>query len=149
MNNRKREKGIALIVLAVTIIVILILAGATIATLIGENGIISQTHSSEEAAKKAELKEKIEAEAAEKRFEDLRGQLKISALKEVLDQYFENVPEETQITSETELVVKKEYGKYKMKISEIDVGEITSRFFCKYFIISLFVSLCNSEFFRW
>lgn len=38
MNNRKREKGIALIVLAVTIIVILILVGVTIVELTSKNG---------------------------------------------------------------------------------------------------------------
>ena len=42
MNNRKKERGITLIALAVTIIVMLILAGVTIASLISENGIIKQ-----------------------------------------------------------------------------------------------------------
>ena len=48
MNNRKKEKGITLIALAVTIIVMLILAGVAIATLTGENGIISQATKSKE-----------------------------------------------------------------------------------------------------
>ena len=122
----KRNKGVTLIALAVTIIVMLILAGATIATLTGENGIIAQTHKSKkEAAKKAELKEKVKLDVGEKRFEDLGGQLKASALKEVLDKYFDYVPTEMQITEETELVAKTEYGKYEMKVADIEVGEIT------------------------
>ena len=125
MNIKKRERGVTLIALAVTIIVMLILAGATIATLTGEDGIIAQTHRAKEESKKAELKEKVKLEVAEKRFENLGGQLKASALKEVLDKYFDYVPTEMQITEETELVAKKEYGKYEMKVADIEVGEIT------------------------
>ena len=36
----KKEKGITLIALVITIIVLLILAGVTIATLTGDNGIL-------------------------------------------------------------------------------------------------------------
>ena len=54
----KRNKGITLIALAVTIIVMLILAGVTMATLTGENGIISQAKKAKEASKKAEDDEK-------------------------------------------------------------------------------------------
>ena len=39
-NNKLSNKGITLIALIVTIIVLLILAGVTIATLTGENGLI-------------------------------------------------------------------------------------------------------------
>ena len=121
----KRNKGITLIALAVTIIVMLILAGVTMATLTGENGIISQTHKSKEESKMAELKERVKIDTAGKRLENLNGELKVSELKEVLDKYFNDVPIEAQITSETELIAKKEYGKYEMKVSDIDVGEIT------------------------
>ncbi len=38
----KNEKGITLIALVITIIILLILAGITIATLTGENGILSK-----------------------------------------------------------------------------------------------------------
>ena len=121
----KRNKGITLIALAVTIIVMLILAGVTMATLTGENGIISQTHKSKEESKIAELKERVKIDTAGKRLENLNGELKVSELKEVLDKYFDDVPVEAQITSETELIAKKEYGKYEMKVSDIDIGEIT------------------------
>ncbi len=42
----KENKGITLIALVITIIVLLILAGVTIATLIGENGILTQASNS-------------------------------------------------------------------------------------------------------
>lgn len=40
---RKSESGITLIALVITIIVLLILAGVTIATLTGQNGILTQS----------------------------------------------------------------------------------------------------------
>ena len=123
--KRGENKGITLIALAVTIIVMLILAGVTMATLTSENGIVTQTRKAKESSKIAELKEKVKLDTVEKRLENLNGELKVSALKEVLDKYFDNVPVETQITSETELTAKKEYGKYEIKVSDIDIGDIT------------------------
>ena len=41
-NHVKGKKGITLIALVITIIVLLILAGVTIATLTGDNGILKQ-----------------------------------------------------------------------------------------------------------
>ena len=53
MNIRKKDRGITLIALAVTIIVMLILAGVTIATLTSENGIVTQ-------ARNTKIKSEIE-----------------------------------------------------------------------------------------
>ena len=48
------KKGITLIALIVTIIVLLILAGVTIATLTGDNGILTSTRSWEKVKKSSE-----------------------------------------------------------------------------------------------
>lgn len=120
-----KNKGVTLIALAVTIVVMLILAGVTISVLNGENGIVKQAQKAKEESKIKELKEKVRIDIAGKRVENINGELRVSVLKEILDKYFDNVPVETQITSETELKAKEEYGKYEMKISDIDVGEIT------------------------
>lgn len=120
-----KSKGVTLIALAVTIVVMLILAGVTISVLNGENGIVKQAQKAKEESKIKELKEKVRIDIAGKRVENINGELRVSVLKEILDKYFDNVPVETQITSETELKAKEEYGKYEMKISDIDVGEIT------------------------
>lgn len=45
---RKSESGITLIALVITIIVLLILAGVTIATLTGQNGILTQSQKAKE-----------------------------------------------------------------------------------------------------
>jgi len=46
--KEKNESGITLVALVVTIIVLLILAGITIATLFGENGIINKAQKAQE-----------------------------------------------------------------------------------------------------
>lgn len=125
LTHTMKNKGVTLIALAVTIVVMLILAGVTISVLNGENGIVKQAQKAKEESKIKELKEKVRIDIAGKRVENINGELRVSVLKEILDKYFDNVPVETQITSETELKAKEEYGKYEMKISDIDVGEIT------------------------
>ena len=58
------EIGITLIALVVTIVVLLILAGVTIATLTGDNGIITRTNQAKEETEKAGAKEKVQVEVA-------------------------------------------------------------------------------------
>ncbi|MCI8272811.1 MAG: hypothetical protein HFJ55_01860 [Clostridia bacterium] len=58
-NYVKEKRGITLIALVVTIIVLLILAGTSIAMLTGENGIISQAQNAKNNSAKAEFEEKV------------------------------------------------------------------------------------------
>ena len=58
--RRKEEKGITLISLVITIIVLLILAGVSIATLTGENGILTKANQAKEETEKASKKEKTD-----------------------------------------------------------------------------------------
>ena len=55
-----REKGITLIALVITIVVLLILAGVSIAMLTGDNGIITQAQNAKESTDSAEEKEGVE-----------------------------------------------------------------------------------------
>lgn len=57
---RKREKGITLVTLVVTIIILLILAGVTITLLLGDNGILNRAKQSGEEYTKAQIKEEME-----------------------------------------------------------------------------------------
>ena len=68
---RKREKqmsrknnGITLIALVITIIVLLILAGVTIATLTGENGILTRASQASERTKQANAEEQVKLAVA-------------------------------------------------------------------------------------
>ena len=58
-DKNMRNKGITLIALVITIIVLLILAGVTIATLTGENGILTRASEASEATKKANVEEQV------------------------------------------------------------------------------------------
>ena len=55
----KNNKGITLIALVITIIVLLILAGVSIAMLTGNNGILTQANTAKADTAKAEVAEKI------------------------------------------------------------------------------------------
>ena len=59
---RKKENGITLIALAVTIIVLIILAGISITSLTGEKGLINQARTNSENAQRESIIEKIEAD---------------------------------------------------------------------------------------
>ena len=53
------KKGITLIALVVTIVVLLILAGVSISMLTGENGIITQAKKSKDATEQARVEELV------------------------------------------------------------------------------------------
>lgn len=55
----KKENGITLIALVITIIVLLILAGVSIAMLTGDNGILNKATSAGDATREAEMKEAV------------------------------------------------------------------------------------------
>ncbi len=63
-NFVKKQSGITLIALVVTIIVLIILAGVSIAMLVGENGIITQAQKADELTTQAQQKEAIELAVA-------------------------------------------------------------------------------------
>ena len=59
--NLKQEKGITLIALVITIVVLLILAGVTIAMLTGENGILGKATTAKSKNDEASVEEKNKA----------------------------------------------------------------------------------------
>lgn len=60
----KESKGITLIALVITIIVLLILAGVTIVTLTGDNGILTQAGNAKDKTTEAESIERVQVEVA-------------------------------------------------------------------------------------
>lgn len=55
----RNQRGITLIALVITIIVLLILAGVSIAMLTGDNGILTKSTESRDETEKAEISEKV------------------------------------------------------------------------------------------
>ena len=60
INKKEAQKGITLIALVITIIVLLILAGVSIAMLTGQNGILTQANNAKNETELASAKEKVE-----------------------------------------------------------------------------------------
>lgn len=81
----KRNNGITLIALVVTIVVLLILAGISIGVLTGDNGIITQAKEGKDSAEISEEKEVISVSAVQAMNEDAIGNLKQNKLQEKLD----------------------------------------------------------------
>ena len=82
----KKEEGITLIALVVTIVVLLILAGVSISMLTGENGIISQAQEAKEKAEIAEEREKVELAAIGAASKNNYGEITEKNLEEELNQ---------------------------------------------------------------
>ena len=59
---KRRERGITLIALVITIIVLLILAGVSISMLTGENGIITQAQTAKEETEKESVIEQVKVD---------------------------------------------------------------------------------------
>ena len=81
MKNFRKNQGITLIALVITVIVLLILAGVTIATLTGENGILTRANDAKtetEQAEEDELRKLTQVEAAtylkEHEYTDVSGE---------------------------------------------------------------------------
>lgn len=82
----KKNNGITLVALIITIIVMLILAGVSISLVVGENGVISQAEKAKEKQFEAEKKENIELAVSTSKIvglgkideNELEKQLKIS-----------------------------------------------------------------------
>ena len=83
----KKTNGITLIALIITIIVLLILAGVSIAMLTGQNGILTQAQNAKQATEGAAAKEKVEIAVVGAMSKDKTGALTIDNLKTEMANY--------------------------------------------------------------
>ena len=83
----KEKKGITLIALVITIIVLLILAGVSIAMLTGQNGILTQANNAKNATELASAKEKVELAVIGAISQTRDGTLKVGNLRTELANY--------------------------------------------------------------
>ena len=113
----RKEKGLTLIALIVTIIVMIILAGIAISAITGKSGITNQARESKNKSERQEIIESAKSQISDTLVENVGTDITRSQLKEILDKYFENVPDD--YTLDTELTTKSEYGNYVIKVSEI------------------------------
>lgn len=127
-KNKRKEGGITLIALVVTIIILIILAGVSISMIVGDNGIITQAENAKKETQKAEVKEKAQIDIVEKQLEK-EGNITKGDFVEILKEYFDNVPTEENLPEDLSTVTlpsKEEYGGH-----EINIGEIWNGTFVK------------------
>ena len=116
INPKEAQKGITLIALVITIIVLLILAGVSIAMLTGQNGILTQAQRAKTTTEQANAKEKIELAVAGAIAKSTDGSLTINNLKEELSNY-------GIVTDKTEFPVEIELDGQKLAIN--NSGKVT------------------------
>ena len=103
-------------------IVLIILAGVTIATLTGDNGILTKASKAREQTEIANVIEQAKTDVLGIQTENKDGNITKGELKTVLDTYFKTVPDD--YTTETVLETKDEYGNHEIAVSEIYNGNL-------------------------
>ena len=106
----KKAKGITLISLVITIIILLILAGVTLSLTLGDNGIITQAQKAKEAQEIAAIKEDFQLAILDKELEKGGAGLTKEELEEIAGNYGE--------LQEDGNTIKTDEG-YEIKIDEI------------------------------
>ena len=106
MQKLKKQRGITLIALVVTIIVLLILAGITIGLVFGPNGIINKAHEANENTKIEQVREQLELAKGP---EYIEGNGKYNP-----DSYFERIEAEGIIGNKETDVKDNEDGTYEV-----------------------------------
>ena len=99
-----KQKGITLIALVITIIVLLILAGVSIATLTGQNGVLTQAQNAKEETEESKEKEDVRVAymaAKTAKGEDI-GEL---VLESEMDEELKNIGSDGNATGTTNLTV--------------------------------------------
>ncbi len=129
----KKERGITLIALVITIIVLLILAAVSIATLTGESGILTKANEAKAQTEVENLKEMVQTDILDYQAENRSENVTVEQLRDVLDKYFKDVPEKAEDLQknledpEYKLEAKDEYGKdIELKVSDLYKGDLTT-----------------------
>ena len=121
----KKINGITLIALIITIIVLLILAGVSIAMLTGQNGILTQAQNAKQITEIAKIKEEWDVEKLGLKMQEQKLK-EINASGEEIKNYIKSIPDNligkisivkgelaydiNQFTKEEQLTMKSDYG---------------------------------------
>ena len=110
INTIKNRNGITLIALVVTIVVLLILAGITIALVFSQNGVIRKSQEAKENTKISQVREQLELAKAP---EFIEGNGKYNP-----DSYFQRIEDEGIIDDKDTDVYEREDGTYEVTTTE-------------------------------
>ena len=126
---KEREKGITLIALVITIIVLLILAAVSIAMLTGENGILSKASNAKEKHLIAQYEEELNLCIMEMQTDEL-GTLTMPKLIEKLPQYIQASQPGEQCEWDKKQIAEEPTGTYKgyeFKVDKNKKAQITRK----------------------
>ena len=126
-NIFKQKKGITLIALVITIIVLLILAGISISMLSGDNSILKKATDTKTNSEKQSIIEQARIDILGQQAENKGTNITKEQLATILNKYFtttetDSIPNE--ISSEHDLELTTIDNKYKINLSEIYIGVI-------------------------
>ena len=123
MNIRKKQQGITLIALAVTIIVMLILAGVTIAALTSESGIINQANTAKETNKVAKTEEEARLEYSNLILEkQMDGHGETTELSDVIERLEENGYETVEKDGKNYIKIGEYYYEIKLENEQVSIA---------------------------
>ena len=123
MNIRKKQQGITLIALAVTIIVMLILAGVTIAALTSESGIINQANTAKETNKVAKTEEESRLEYSNLILEkQMDGHGETTELSDVIERLEENGYETVEKDGKNNIKIGEYYYEIKLENEQVSIA---------------------------
>lgn len=114
-NILKNEIGITLVALIITIIILLILAGITLSTLTGENGLFSRAKEAKIKTQIAGIIEQIQIDIYDKQLEN-QGDMSDDTLKAILEKYGVLSKEGEKLIDKTLTTTKENY---EIKVSDI------------------------------
>ena len=101
LKNVTKQKGITLIALVITIIVLLILAGVSIAMLTGQNGILTRASQAREENMKAQVIEEARVDILAKQTEKSGGNPTADELEQILTPQYGTLSDEENILDRT------------------------------------------------
>ena len=121
---KKQQKGITLIALVVTIIILLILAGVSIAMLTGNNGVLTQAKSAKENTRVGEVQEKVKLAAQAALTDNLGNGIEKEKFQEELNNMFTQGEQVSLEYDETNKKYTVTVDKYEVEVSNMGaVGE--------------------------
>ena len=115
-QKRRKEKGITLIALIITVVVLIILAGIGIGALVNQDGVVDKAKEAKLATEKKDIEEQINVMTIQSM--DRYG----NVIRETLKTKLEDLPEGKEIVDETSYI-KVVYPEYEFKI-DLNNGKV-------------------------
>lgn len=115
----KKDKGITLIALIVTIIVLLILAGITIGAITGDNGIINQAQSAKTENERSDIEEQINVIVIQ------NSKDRVMDKNKLINDFEEKLPDGKEIVESDDLIyiIYPEYS-FEVDIDSLEVAQV-------------------------